>query len=76
MRNSVPVVMKCKSQDREREANEQERKKLLIHKTTTHNFLRFHYMAPNSSLFLSPIGLNFADNRCTARKTQGYDKQS
>jgi hypothetical protein len=76
MASSILMVMECDSHYGDKKANEQERKKLLIHKTTTHNFLKFHYMAPNSSPFLCPIGLNLTDNRCTARKTRGYGKQS
>jgi hypothetical protein len=76
MTSSIFMVMERDPHYGDKKANEQERKKLLIHKTTTDNFLRFYYMAPNSSPFLCPIGLSLTDNRCTARKTRGYGKQS
>jgi hypothetical protein len=76
MPSSILMVMECDSHYGGKKANEQEGKKLLIHKTTTDNLLTFYYMTPNLNPFLSPIGLNLTDNRCTARKTRGYGKQS
>jgi hypothetical protein len=38
---SILMVMECDSHYGGKKANEQERKKLLIHKTTADNFLRF-----------------------------------
>jgi hypothetical protein len=52
---SIFVMMESESHYRNKKANEQETKNLLIHKTTMHELFRSYYKASSSSAFLFTI---------------------